>query len=220
MKRGNRMELQANRARDRKREAGAVYERIALDIAKRIERGELSEGVRLSGRTLMSGEYGVSPETIRRSFALLEEMDVVHVMHNSGVLVNSREKAKTFVDKYGKNDASKSLLHRMREILEEHEALNKELYSIAKQLFSLNTRFHEANPFPIHEYMVGEESKAIGKSLSDLDFWHHSGATVIAIRREGVITLSPGPEVLLQAYDTLMMVGGEETLPKVRMLLD
>ncbi|NCC90664.1 MAG: GntR family transcriptional regulator, partial [Spirochaetia bacterium] len=147
------MELQANRARDRKREAGAVYERIALDIAKRIERGELSEGVRLSGRTLMSGEYGVSPETIRRSFALLEEMDVVHVMHNSGVLVNSREKAKTFVDKYGKNDASKSLLHRMREILEEHEALNKELYSIAKQLFSLNTRFHEANPFPIHEYM-------------------------------------------------------------------
>lgn len=215
-----RMELQANRTRDTKREAGAVYERIALDIAKRIARGELAEGIKLSGRTLMSGEYGVSPETIRRSFALLEEMDVVHVMHNSGVRVHSCEKAKAFVEKYGKHDASKTLLHRMREILAEHEALDKELYSIAKQLFSLNTRFHEANPFPIHEYLVGEESKAIGKSLSELDFWHHSGATVIAIRREGVIILSPGPEILLQAYDTLMMVGSEETLPKVSVLLD
>ncbi|NLK05242.1 MAG: GntR family transcriptional regulator, partial [Spirochaetales bacterium] len=136
------MELQANRTRDTKREAGAVYERIALDIAKRIARGELAEGVKLSGRTLMSGEYGVSPETIRRSFALLEEMDVVHVMHNSGVRVHSHEKAKAFVEKYGKHDASKTLLHRMREILAEHEALDKELYSIAKQLFSLNTRFH------------------------------------------------------------------------------
>lgn len=214
------MELQANRTRDKKRDAGAVYERIALDIAKRIERGELAEGIRLSGRTLMSGEYGVSPETIRRSFALLEEMDVVHVMHNSGVRVQSQDKAKAFVEKYGKHDASKTLLHRMREILAEHEALDKELYSIAKQLFSMNTRFHEANPFPIHEYLVGEESQAIGKSLSDLDFWQHCGATVIAIRREGVITLSPGPQELLQAYDTLMMVGSEETLPKVRMLLD
>jgi DNA-binding GntR family transcriptional regulator len=113
------MELQANRARDKKREAGAVYERIALDIAKRIERGELAEGIRLSGRTLMSGEYGVSPETIRRSFALLEELDVVRVMHNSGVLVHSQEKAKAFVEKYGKNDASKTLLRRMKEILDE-----------------------------------------------------------------------------------------------------
>ena len=55
--------LQPNRAA--KREKSAIYERIAVDLAKRIANGELAEGVKLSGRTILSGEYGVSPETIR-----------------------------------------------------------------------------------------------------------------------------------------------------------
>ncbi|MDY0372402.1 MAG: GntR family transcriptional regulator, partial [Sphaerochaetaceae bacterium] len=58
----------------RKRDGMPIYARIALDIANRIENGELLEGKRLSGRSLMSSEYGVSPETIRRAFSLLEEL--------------------------------------------------------------------------------------------------------------------------------------------------
>ena len=41
------------------------YLKIALDLANRITRGELQEGSRIYGRSLMASEYQVSPETIR-----------------------------------------------------------------------------------------------------------------------------------------------------------
>lgn len=42
-----------------------VYARIALDLARKIASGELAAGSRLSGRSLLSSTYRVSPETIR-----------------------------------------------------------------------------------------------------------------------------------------------------------
>ena len=47
------------------------YLQIALDLATRIARGELPEGSRIYGRSVMAPEYGVSPETIRRALRLL-----------------------------------------------------------------------------------------------------------------------------------------------------
>ncbi|MCK9598655.1 MAG: TrkA C-terminal domain-containing protein [Sphaerochaeta sp.] len=209
--------LQPNRAV--KHEKSAIYERIAVDIAKRIANEELAEGIKLSGRTILSGEYGVSPETIRRSFAILEEQGVVAVMQNSGVVVKSRLKAKAFMEAYDKHDESKHLLHRMRTLLEEHEALDREFFSLAKQLFTINSRFAEANPFPIISQTVSQASKVIGRSLGELRFWQETGATVVAVRREGAITLSPGPYFCLQAEDILMMVGPQDSLPRIEHLL-
>ena len=42
------------------------YLQIALDLATRISKGELPEGSRIYGRSVMASEYNVSPETIRR----------------------------------------------------------------------------------------------------------------------------------------------------------
>lgn len=196
-----------------------VYERIAVDIARRIVNGDFEEGVRLSGRTLMSGEYGVSPETIRRSFALLEEMKVVEVVKNSGVLVRSITQAQAFIDTHDKHDESKKLLYRMHQIVRQSESLNQELYSIANQVFSINTRFAQDNPFPIFAYTIQEGSKAIGQCLGELRFWQATAATVVAIRREGTIILSPGPKEPLHIGDTLMMVGPQDSVDRIETLL-
>lgn len=202
----------------RKREISAAYERIALDIAKRISRGELQEGRKLSGRTLMSGEYGVSPETIRRSFSLLEERDVVCVIHNSGVRVKSKEKAHAFIEKYEKHDESKHLLFRMKQLLQNREMLDHEFLSLAKHLYAMNNRFNESNPFPIYEYQIPKNSMALDKNLGQLQFWQETKATVIAIRREGSIYLSPGPLFILKEEDILMMVGPQDALTKTQEL--
>ncbi len=201
------------------KQSRAIYERIAIDIARRIVEGDFSEGRRLSGRTLMSGEYGVSPETIRRSFALLEEMDVVEVRQNSGVVVKSVQQAAAFIEVFEKHDESKKLLYRMHQIIGEHEALNRELYGIADQMFSINTRFAQANPFPIYAYTLEEHSKAIGSCLGELRFWQETGATVVGIRREGSIILSPGPKEPLQSGDTLLMVGPQDSVDRIDVLL-
>ena len=43
------------------------YTRIAISLAERIASGQLKEGDKLSGRSKLSPEYNVSPETIRRT---------------------------------------------------------------------------------------------------------------------------------------------------------
>ena len=177
--------------RNPRKQSRTIYERIAVDIARRIVQGDFTEGRKLSGRTLMSGEYGVSPETIRRSL-LLEEMDVVKVVQNSGVVVQSVAQAEAFIEAHEQHDETKKLLYRMHQIISENEELNRELYAIAQEVFSINTRFAQANPFPIFAYTISEESKAIGESLGSLRFWQATKATVVAIKRRR-ISFSHGP---------------------------
>ena len=55
------------------------YLQIALDLATRIAQGELTEGSRIYGRSVLASEYGVSPETIRKALRLLADMKVVDV---------------------------------------------------------------------------------------------------------------------------------------------
>ncbi len=88
----------------------------------------------------------------------------------------------------------------------------------------MNNRFKESNPFPpLYEYTIAEESKAIGRNLGgELRFWQETGATIVAIRRDGgVINLSPpGPLERLVAGDILMMVGPHDCLRRTEQLFD
>ena len=49
------------------------YTRIAISLAERIASGQLKEGDKISGRSKLSPEYNVSPETIRRALRLLAD---------------------------------------------------------------------------------------------------------------------------------------------------
>lgn len=204
----------------KRHESIAVYEKIALDIANRIVRREIAVGVRLSGRSVMSSEYGVSPETIRRSFSLLEEMEVVEVKHNKGVSVVSRENAKKYITKYAKSSENKKLLSQIRHVLSEREQNDKEFFNLAKDLIEANDRFSASNPFPTYEYTIKEGSLAVGNSLGSLNFWQKTGGTVIAIRRDGSILLSPGPDLTLLEFDIIIFVGNQDILAKTKELLD
>ncbi len=214
------METNVQLSPRKRHESMAVYEKIALDIANRIVRREIAEGVTLSGRSLMSSEYGVSPETIRRSFSLLEEMQVVQVKHNKGVSVVSRDNAKKYITKYSKNNENRILLSQIRHVLGEREQIDRELFILAKDLIESNDRFSASNPFPTYEYTIKEGSLAVGNSLGALKFWQKTGGTVIAIRREGSILLSPGPDLSLEILDVLIFVGNQETLAKTNELLN
>lgn len=55
------------------------YMQIALSIAGRIAGGDVPEGAKISGRSKLSSEYNVSPETIRKAVRLLSDMRVVDV---------------------------------------------------------------------------------------------------------------------------------------------
>jgi K+/H+ antiporter YhaU regulatory subunit KhtT len=205
--------------RRKKHEVVPVYDRIAFDIANRIAKGVFAEGTRLSGRSTMSSEYGVSPETIRRAFSLLEEMDVVTVQHNSGVVVKSRSNARKFIERHGSRNETRALLSRIRELIEEHERIDRSLFDITKELVTSTERFTASNPFSPFECSIPQGSHALGKTLSGLKFWQNTGATVIAIRRNDSIMLSPGPDFVLNNGDILVIVGEQHTREQVLKLL-
>ncbi len=203
----------------RKRDGMPIYARIAMDIANRIVNGDLPVGKKLSGRSLMSSEYGVSPETIRRSFSLLEELEVVEVQQNRGVFVRSKEKAKKYLSQHESRDENRLLLIRMQELIESHERIEKELFEITRKLVHSAERFTASNPFYTYESTVSATSDCIGKTLGYLSFWQKTKATVIAIRRDGSIILSPGPDFIIEALDVFVLVGAQSTRTAVEALI-
>ena len=61
----------------RKGHGQPVYSKIAFDLAVKIASGELREGTKITGRSLMGTQYKASPETIRR--ALWHQIGRAHV---------------------------------------------------------------------------------------------------------------------------------------------
>ena len=62
-----------------------------------------------------------------------------------------------------------------------------------------------------NECEISQNSSVINRTIGELSFWQKTGATIIAIRRGGSITLSPGPQFIIEANDVLVLVGDQET---------
>lgn len=65
---------------------------------------------------------------------------------------------------------------------------------------------------------VPPDSPHVGKTLQDLNFWHNTQATVVAISHDGSLRLSPGPYVTLKAGDVLYYLGSADCVDRVEQL--
>ena len=204
----------------RERATSPVYAQIAFDIAKRIAESELKENARIYGRSLLDSEYGVSPETIRRSLRLLADMGIVEIRQNSGGVILSREKAKQYTLRFNEYMDVRALQKRLRALVLEQEKTSREILEIADSIVYTNEKFHRHNLFQAYEVDVPEATPLCGKALRDSEFWQHTGATVIAIRREGRLILSPDPCLEIQAGDRLVYIGGTAAIDAVETFLE
>jgi TrkA domain protein len=57
---------------------------------------------------------------------------------------------------------------------------------------------------------VAEGSGIVGKTLEELDFRNVTGASVVSIQRDDTTESNPGPETVIQAGDTLIILGTRE----------
>lgn len=184
-----------------------VYAQIALDIAVRIIRGDLKENTKIYGRSVMSSEYGVSPETIRRAMKLLEDMKIVETKQNSGTIILSMENARLYVEKFGAQSNIHLMQKKLSEVIKKQEDTNREIRDIVNYIVRVNEKFSESNPFHNLQIIIPQNSAIIGHTLAELNFWQETRATVIAIRRAGEIILSPGPYIMFQENDVIIFVG-------------
>ena len=184
------------------------YLQIALDLATRIARGDLPEGSRIYGRSVMASEYSVSPETIRRALRLLADMKVVEVKPQSGAVVLSADNARRYIANFDESADTHALRRRMKELLGQYGELNRQLTEVATALVKHQDTFASAaEPFPNYEVTVPKDSPLIGKSIGALKFWQSTGGTIVAIRRGQTVILSPGPYAELYGGDVIVLVG-------------
>lgn len=196
------------------------YMRIAADTAQRVVSGELREGDRFSGRSLLASQYGVSPETVRKALHLLSDMKVVEVREKKGVTVLSADNARRYLDSLARPQEQRRLRLKLRALLQQYDTLGREIaVSVRELLDAQEAPLPDERRLPNYEVLVPEGSDKIGRNIASLHFWQSTGATIIAIRRGRNLILSPGPYAELYAGDAVIFVGAPECPGAVRQFL-
>ncbi len=197
-------------------ELSPQYLRIALDIAGRIAEGEMKTGQRISGRSLLASEYGVSPETIRRALKLLADMKVVSIKDKCGVFILSEDNARRYLKNFEGWNEQIELQKKLKDLLQAHNKLNREIVDVYAEIIKAQEAASPAmKTLPNYEVRISPDSGRIGMSIGKLRFWQSTGATVIAIRRGHSVILSPGPYAELYGGDVLVFVGDASTVASV-----
>jgi K+/H+ antiporter YhaU regulatory subunit KhtT len=193
-----------------------IYRKIALDLAGRICSGEIREGTRMFGRSTLAGEYNVSPETIRRAVNLLEDMNVVVSSHGSGIYVSSVSSAYAFIEKFQNKESIRSLKNEIKSLIQKKKDIETEITDKLERIIDYSDRLKNINALTPLEIDIEKDSHLIGKTISESKFWQNTGATIIAIRRNGTLLLSPGPYGGFEDGDSIFVVGDSSTLARVR----
>ena len=197
----------------------ARYEQIAVDIASRIARHEYAVGDKLYGRSVLAGQYNVSPETIRRAVALLQSVHIVQVEAGRGIIVKDREKAVDYVEKFNQRKGLMAAQQEFAELLLKRQALDAEIEQQIKKILSYTSRMATLLP-RVDDIYVPEQSPLVGKSLQEVDFRNQTGATVLAVERDSEEYLTPKSSDTIKANDILIFVGDEGSKAKVEALVD
>ena len=197
-----------------------IYQQIAIDLASRIAHGEFTVGDKIHGRSTLAGQYNVSPETIRRAVILLEDMDIVNVAQGSGILVKSVDEAYKFINKFKSKDSMASIKKDIKNLLDQKKKLDEDLISYIDKLIDYSERFKNSNPFAPMELEISKDCRLIGKTVAEVNFWQNTGATIIGVRREGALILSPGPYVSINEGDIYIMIGEESSYERVKSFLN
>lgn len=183
------------------------YEKIALDIAYSIVNDEWKIGDIIKGRSTLSGKYSVSPETIRRALKLLEELHVVEVIEKKGMLIKSKTAAVAYIKEYRSKDHVLSLRENIAKMIEEKRLIEDNMLEKLDKLIEEAVLLKNVGIIYPLEFKIPEGSPLIGRSIGDIRFWEHTGATIIGINRTGELVLSPGPKLVFFEGDVVFYVG-------------
>jgi len=194
------------------------YEQIAIDIAQKIVRGEFRVGQKLSGRSLLAGTYNVSPETIRRSIALLQNIGVVEAITGSGIIIKSNKLAREYLTEYNERQEIINLRNNINDLLNRRRQLDSELEKELSKL--LEYAFQKSSILQqIEEVNVMPSSWIVGQTIADANIRNLTGATIIALNRGGEEIFSPPADIVLQGNDSLIIVGTPGAKEKVKQLI-
>ena len=187
-----------------------TYKKIALDLANKIKNGTIQEGMILHGRSILASKYNVSPETIRRAIMLLEDIEAVKSYKGKGVLVISKEQAVSFLKRNQSISSMRDYKIKIQALLEKRKEIENEMLKSINGIIDYSSRFDEVNPIVPMEFTIPEDCIHIGKTSAEIKLWQNTGATLIAIKRDDQLLISPGPYITINSGDVFVVVGNDE----------
>ncbi|WBW95684.1 TrkA C-terminal domain-containing protein [Oceanirhabdus sp. W0125-5] len=196
------------------------YIKIAVDVAVRIHKGNLPQGVKLRGRSILASEYNVSPETIRKSMKLLDDTGVVEVCKGSGVIVKSKEKALDFINGFKDKETIGMIRSNIKSLLQQRREVERQLYELNEKIIDYSYRFKNADLIDPVEIEIPGSSHIIDMSIGQSKFWHNTGATILGVKRDDKVYISTGPYWDFKEKDVLLVVGDEGVLDRVKNFLE
>lgn len=197
----------------------ARYQEIANEIAHAIVLGEFHEGDKIHGRSTLAGRFTVSPETIRRSIAILQSEGVVAVKQGIGIIVNSKTQAEKFLRSFNQKNEVQAFMEELRELMDRRREIDRQIDVLLTKISTYADRFI-SRWNDVAEIEVCANSAAEGRTLRELKVRELTGATVVGVVRNGYENFSPGADYILSEGDTLLVVSSDEGREKIQSLLD
>lgn len=191
------------------------YQQIAVALAERIVAGKYPVGSKLHARSTLASNFKVSPETARKAINMLADLDIMEVKHGSGAYISSKEKAQEFLANYQETTSLAKMEAGISQALSKQKADLEELAQMVTNLVERTQLVHKKFPFSPFELVLPTTATNLERSLNELNLWHSTGATLIAIRHADELVVSPGPYAMLAAGDTIYFVGSELSYERV-----
>ncbi len=192
-----------------------VYQKIAQDLAMKIVEGVYAEGDVITGRSTLAGLYQTSPETIRRAAMILEDVRVLKSSKGKGYVVLSKHEAEAFLNNRKTQGHVNRQRYMINSLLKDKAELDEKLTVAFHELIEYTTRIKEQDVLIPFEFDVTQASPHVGKTIAELRFWQNTGGTVVGVKRNGKKMISPGPYIVVEANDILLVVGDDEILKTV-----
>lgn len=195
------------------------YHQIAVDIAHKIVDKQYKEGDKIFARSYIASQYGVSSETARRAFCILAELGIVDMTKGSGVVIRSFDKAYHFVNQYKDletlHDLKKEMLNSVKRQEEEMLLFSRNL----TKLIEKTERLQSVSSFMPQEIAITKLTPYLNQTVSEVNFWHNTHTTIIAIKRGNDLIVSPGPYASFLEGDIFYYIGDETSDKRVASFL-
>ncbi|NDL66636.1 TrkA C-terminal domain-containing protein [Anaerotalea alkaliphila] len=192
-----------------------IYMRIAVDLAGRIHKGEFADKPRLRGRSALASEYNVSPETVRRAIRILEDTQIVRVVHGSGIYIQENSNVEAFIQRFKIKETLLDYKEKLADLMEEKEKIDSQVRQIIEDIIDYSDRLKNSGQILPQEIQLPPNSSFEGKCVQELSIWQNTGATVAAIKRAGEMLVSPGPYAVFQPKDRVVVVGGTDAVQRM-----
>jgi K+/H+ antiporter YhaU regulatory subunit KhtT len=195
--------------------SGPRYQQIAADVAAKIVDGNYKVGSRIYARSALASQYGVSAETARRAVCVLSDLGIVESVRGSGVIIKSYDKAVQFIRLHRDIETIADIRQELMSSVERQTSEIQVFSKCLSRLVEKIERFRTINPFVPFQIAITKETPHLNKTSAEINFWQNTFSTIIAIRRDDTLILSPGPYAAFKEGDTLFFIGEDACFERV-----